>query len=86
MRATHKDRVPPTFQIPKRDPGCVCLSVIRWVSAWCLARFSLGGTDSIHSPDNGPEILSGEVVGGGLGAVEDSQVSAEERINKPGEV
>lgn len=42
----------PAFQIPKRDVGCLCLSVIHWVSTLCLARFSLGGTDSIHSPDN----------------------------------
>lgn len=38
--------------------GCLCLSVIQWVSARCLARFSLGGTDSIHSPDNRPAIHS----------------------------
>lgn len=38
--------------------GCLCLSVIQWVSALCLARFSLGGTDSIHSPDNRPTIRS----------------------------
>lgn len=38
--------------------GCLCRSVIQWVSARCLARFSLGGTDSIHSPDNRPAIHS----------------------------
>jgi len=46
------------YLIPKRDVGCLCLSVIQWVSARCLARFSLGGTESIHSPDNRPAIHS----------------------------
>ena len=46
------------FRIPKRDAECLCLSVMRWVSTRCLAGFSLGGTDSIHSPDNRPVIRS----------------------------
>ena len=56
----HTQTDEPPFQIPKRDVGCLCLSVIQWVSALCLARFSLGGTDSIHSPDNRPMIRSRE--------------------------